>query len=264
LDSLLLKESISVESEDSLLKNILKLGFGYRDLLRHIQLELLSEDGLSLLSESFDIPPESVFEFAVERITNLLPLPPPPPGPFDSRIISDFPEIFAEFREKKFSVLWRGSRDGFGASEFHGRCDGHENTLTLVFDTNGNIFGGFTPLKWESRVWNGKIQDESNVFKADDSQKSFVFTLKNPHNFPARRFALKGEWKHRAIKCNSKLGPSFAGGFAVSDNCSPNTENCAFTFGLRYTNDTGLDGETFLTGSKNFRVQEIEIFEIAD
>jgi hypothetical protein len=69
LDSLVLNESISAESEDSLLKNILKLGFVYRDLLRHIRMEFLSEDGLSLLSEYFDIPPESVFELAVERIT---------------------------------------------------------------------------------------------------------------------------------------------------------------------------------------------------
>jgi hypothetical protein len=29
----------------------------------------------------------------------------------DSRIMSDIPEIFAEFRRKRFSLLWRGSRD---------------------------------------------------------------------------------------------------------------------------------------------------------
>jgi hypothetical protein len=69
-----------------------------------------------------------------------------------STIISDFPEIFAEFRRKQFSVLWRGSRDGFESSKFHGRCDGHTNTLTVIFDTEGHIFGGFTPLKWERRM----------------------------------------------------------------------------------------------------------------
>jgi hypothetical protein len=69
------------------------------------------------------------------------------PG-LDSRIISNFPEIFAEFR--KFSLLWRGSRDGFKKEEFHRRCDDHPNTLTVILDTNGNIFGGFTPVKWES------------------------------------------------------------------------------------------------------------------
>jgi hypothetical protein len=50
LDSLLLNESISVESEDPLLCHILKLGGGFRDLLRHIQLAFVTEDGLSLVS----------------------------------------------------------------------------------------------------------------------------------------------------------------------------------------------------------------------
>jgi uncharacterized coiled-coil protein SlyX len=37
---------------------------------------------------------------------------------FDSLIVSDSPAIFAEFRGKQFKLLWRGSRDGFGASNF--------------------------------------------------------------------------------------------------------------------------------------------------
>jgi hypothetical protein len=81
--------------------------------------------------------------------------------------------------------------DHFGLSrdsQFHGRCDGHANTLTVIVDTNGNIFGGFTPLTWESRRPNSAT-DWSNCAKADDSLKSFLFTLKNPHN--ARRGGLR-------------------------------------------------------------------------
>jgi hypothetical protein len=101
LESLLLSESVSVESEDALLQIILKLGPDYRDLLKHIELEFLSEDGFSLLEEHFEIPPESLWQYAAERIAH------PPPPPLNSRIISDFPEIFAEFRKKRFSLLWR-------------------------------------------------------------------------------------------------------------------------------------------------------------
>jgi hypothetical protein len=36
----------------------------------------------------------------------LLPSPHPPVPPLDSRIISDFPEIFAEFQGTSFSLLW--------------------------------------------------------------------------------------------------------------------------------------------------------------
>jgi hypothetical protein len=63
-------------------------------------------------------------------------------------IVPDFQELFEDFKEEQFTLLWRGSRDGFGRGNFHGRCDGHANTLTVILDTNGNIFGGFNPVEW--------------------------------------------------------------------------------------------------------------------
>jgi hypothetical protein len=185
------------------------------------------------------------------------PVPPSPPVRLDSLVVSDFPEIFPEFRGKRFSVLWRGSRDGFRAGDFHGRCDGHANTLTVILDTDGNVFGAFTPLEWGS----------SSHSKADDSLRSFVFTLRNPHNIPARRFALKAEMKSRAIGCYSECGPCFGGpifgDIRVRDSCHANTDS-ATALGTAYTNDTGLDGKTVFTGSKYFQVKEIEVFEITE
>jgi hypothetical protein len=168
--------------------------------------------------------------------------PPQASAPFTSLIVvADFPALFAEgkkkkfgrgkpsgpfaeFRGKRFTLLWRGSRDGFSAPYFHGRCDGHANTLTLIEDTEGNIFGGFTPVKWDS----------SNQWKADPSLKSFVFTLKNPHRFPARKFALKAKEKDFAIICDSSEGPSFCE-IRVHDNCNADTCNCPYNFGRCYT-----------------------------
>jgi hypothetical protein len=212
----------------------------------------LSDDGFSILDEELGIPPESIWESAAERIAYRPP--PPPPSPLDSQIISDFPEIFAEFRNQRFSLLWRGSRDGFTAADFHHRCDNHANTLTLILDTKGNIFGGFTPVEWKSGNWH---------LKADHSLKSFLFTLKNPHNFPARRFGLKAQEQTRAISCSSNLGPFFGHGIGVYDNCNRSSFNMTF-LGDNYTNDTGLDEKTFFTGSGEFQVKEIEVFEITD
>jgi hypothetical protein len=170
----------------------------------------------------------------------------------DSLIISDFPTIFTEFRGKIFRLLWRGSRDGFGASDFHSRCDGHTNTLTIIADTKGNVFGGFTPVAWESC---GK------ALKGDGSRKSFLYTLRNPHNVPARRFALKEDAIEKAIWCDSEGGPNF-GDIGVFDNCNENQISGTYGFGYSYTNDTGLEGNKFFTGAQNFRVKEIEVFEI--
>jgi hypothetical protein len=192
---------------------------------------------------------------------------PPPPAPFASLIVADFPALFAEFRGKRFTLLWRGSRDGFGTGDFHGRCDGHANTLTLIEDTEGNIFGGFTPVKWESRQYDDQASDalgRNNCYKADPSLKSFVFTLKNPHNFPARKFALQAEMKDEAaIVCDSSYGPHFLD-IAISDHCNANTYSSTSSFGQRYANDTGQVGQIFFTCSPLFTVKEIEVFEITD
>jgi hypothetical protein len=45
-----------------------------------------------------------------------------------------------------------------------------------------------------------------DCWKASDSLRNFLFTLKNPHNIPARRFALRAEAKCEAIQCNSEQG----------------------------------------------------------
>jgi hypothetical protein len=143
--------------------------------------------------------------------------------------------------------------DGFGAREFHWHCDGHAPTLRLIEDTEGNIFGGFTLVKWDSQ--NGK--------KADPSLKSFLFTLKNPHNFPAREFSLKAEQKDCAIYCVSSWGPRFGSVIWVSDKCNANT-NSGRCLGRSYANNTGLDGKTVLINWYDFTVKEIEVFEITD
>jgi hypothetical protein len=125
----------------------------------------------------------------------------------------------------------------------------------VILDKEENIFGGFTPVEWES--------SKKGKAKADPSEKSFLFTLKNPHNIPARRFALKAEEKDMAILCGSEYGPFFAE-ICIQHNCNTTDRNFVGFFGKRYTNDTGLPGETFFTNSKCFRVKEIEVFEITD
>jgi hypothetical protein len=62
-------------------------------------------------------------------------------------IVFQFPPLFEEFRKKRFKLLWQGRRDGFHAKEFDYRCDGRANTLPLIADADGNVFGGFMPVE---------------------------------------------------------------------------------------------------------------------
>jgi hypothetical protein len=55
---------------------------------------------------------------------------------------------------KRFSFLSPRSWHDFDVSEFHSRCDGHGNILTVILDIKWNNFRGFMRVKWELEVWN--------------------------------------------------------------------------------------------------------------
>jgi len=50
---------------------------------------------------------------------------------------------------KNWILIYRGTRDGFGASDFHRHCDGEAGTVTII-KTTGNIFGGYTEKSWNT------------------------------------------------------------------------------------------------------------------
>jgi hypothetical protein len=242
-----------IDSADALLRIL--LAFRHPPILRHVQWEFVSPTAIATLFE--DPASYSLTESPWRAVAGLLTRSPPSTAPqFNSLIVDEFPQIFEEFRAKSFELLWRGSRDGFGAAEFHCRCDGQANILTLILDTSGNTFSGFTPVEWDS----------SSGYKGNDSVRSFLFTLTNPHGVLARKFVLRGEKKQNAICCNSGFGPIF--GFidiCVANDCNANTRS--FTrIGTNWGNRTYANNTTiaeFLTGAFNFTVKEIEAFKIA-
>jgi hypothetical protein len=259
LDDLLSSESFFVDSEEALLDILLTIG--HPSLLRHIQWSFINTSTITPLCENPVLchPTEPVWMALVNRLSR----PPSPPiGHIDSLVVSDFPPLFEEFRMKRFNLLWRGSRDGFTAEEFHRRCDGHANTLTLILDTMGNVFGGFTPVEWEACP-GGFIPPHNKI---DESLQSFLFSLKNPHSVPPRKFVLKEEKKQYAIYCDAKCGPAFGDCIYVSDFCSRanrSSTHIGIIYGKRtYANDT--NARNFLTGLDNFTVKEIEVFEITN
>jgi hypothetical protein len=259
LYEILMGGSFSIVSEDELLVRLLALGEEYRPLLELLEPRCLSKAGLVALSKRFALPLEDFYSPVLERV---LPRYGTPPPGWNSVIIPEFAKLFDEFAWRRSTLLWRGSRDGFEAGEFHKRCDRHTNTLTVILDRNGNIFGGFTPVAWESRIWNGQYGKNNNCWKEDPRSISFLFTMQNPMGFPPRRFALRPEKKNEAIACYAACGPAFGGDVVISSNCNLNTNSATFNFGDSYNNDTPLDGHTFFTGSYPFQVAEIEVFAI--
>ena len=169
---------------------------------------------------------------------------------------------------RKWSLLYQGSRDGFAASDFHSRCDGKPNTLTIVKSSSGNIFGGYTTISWESNDYDGDYG-----YKYDNS--AFIFSLVNKENRPLI-FEHTNESENieeadarGSVFSSSKHGPTFGGGHDLYICDRSNIERYSNSnLGNTYTHpEYQKDTErtnSILAGSEFFQVDDIEVFQIQE
>ena len=151
-----------------------------------------------------------------------------------------------------FELLYRGTRDGFGASDFHRLCDNKGKTLVLVKNTSGHVFGGFASVSWGS----------VNAFK--QAPGSFLFTLTNMHGTQPTKFPLKDENDGNAIYYYKERSSTLGNGrdICICTNCNSNSSSYSY-FPNSYNDTTGKGNSIFTssTSSSNFQVQEIEVFK---
>ena len=162
-------------------------------------------------------------------------------------------------------LLYRGSRDGFKAEDFHRLCDKKGETLVIIKSTNNYIFGGYTSINWDSTKWNGKCGKYNNARRQGEGLE-FVFTLKNPHGIPPEKFNIKDVWLDHSICCDINLGPIFGcNDIRIENNCNTNSNSFGyydFVPGEYCFNDTTGKKRMLFTGSSTYKVEEIEVFLI--
>ncbi len=149
-------------------------------------------------------------------------------------------------------MLYRGTRDGFGSREFHSKCDGHLNTLTILKAKQTKfIFGGFTAVSWDN--FSGWISDPN----------AFIFSLTNKDNQPLKMKVNRNQ-HHNAIYCHSSCGPTFGDDINIADDANITMDSWS-NLGGTYKHPQyawGTDEvQKFLAGSHNFQLDEIEVYE---
>jgi hypothetical protein len=155
--------------------------------------------------------------------------------------------------EVTLSLLYRGSRDGFGATDFHAKCDNKGATVTILKSTEGYIFGGYSDQSWQSHRYDS--------YKS--SSRAFLFSIVNPAGLAPMKLPLTGEWNKYAVWCHLSYGPWFGIGYDICIHGKCNIEKKSFSrLGGSYTLPPGQDRNTFLAGSDYFLVAEIEVFAV--
>ena len=157
----------------------------------------------------------------------------------------------------KFKLLYRASEHGFGSNDFHYKCDGKANTLTIFKASESSfIFGGFTSAAW----------GDSDGYKSDPS--AFLFNLTNKENQPCK-MKIDQNQQNNAIGCHSKLGPVFGSnngyGWDIYIRDNSNVDKSSSNLGSSYTHPQYACGtneaQSFLAGSRNFQLSEIEVYQ---
>jgi hypothetical protein len=163
--------------------------------------------------------------------------------------------VLCEFPiDQKWTLIYRASRDGFEASQFHSKCDRKPNTLVIIKSEHGNVFGGYTEQDWTPN---------DNIMKSDFN--SFIFSLINKKSKPIK---LKSSNPQKAIWSNSVLGPVFGcgPGILIHENSNMNKDSYSHLgiTGGAYKHpeyaENSAEAKSFLAGSERFKVLEIEVY----
>eukprot|EP01084_Bolivina_argentea_P294430 506569_1 len=166
---------------------------------------------------------------------------------FESNILTNdkikyLMEIIPNFKNySRTKLIHRGSMHGYSAKEFHTNCDNKTPTITIVLATDGNIFGGYTSIQWNTipaytRQYYGGVKDVSSV----------VFLLR--YNGKECRTKLHGI--SNIIKTRYSC-PSWTFGFRLNSKCNTISNN-------RY-----LLHESE-TAHSNFLVKDYEVFQLCN
>jgi len=162
-----------------------------------------------------------------------------------------------EDSDGKLKLLYRGSRDGFDAASFHGKCDGLGPTLTIIETTDGYFLGGYSGVSWYSSIKHGEWISGGGHYRT--SNKAFLFVAGRDTS-PQKMKIYEHEKRH-AVYHNKDYGPSFGGNHDLWVHES--IVSFRFCPGQSYdsSNVTGPLAENQGT-YRQFQIKEIEVFSV--
>jgi len=146
----------------------------------------------------------------------------------------------------KFNMLFNTAKDGDSSSTFHYNCDGVFPTVTVILDTSGRRFGGYSTQNWcQSTVGSSYTR----------APESFIFNLSTKE-----KFELENQMDSNAIYRYNSYGPTFGGGhdLNLSSSCTSNTSSYCNKSSYK-TEDKNLLGEN---SSTSFQVKYYEVYQV--
>ncbi|XP_052759942.1 interferon-induced protein 44-like [Mya arenaria] len=156
---------------------------------------------------------------------------------------------------KTFTLLYKITRDGCDPAIFHQKCDSQGPTVTVLYNTNGSVFGGYAGQSLHSQ--SAYINDHT----------AFLYQLRFSGNQKANKFPVKCSQADYAFHGSPSLGPVFGAGHdlhAFSAKISNNSGTFALNGRLRFKSYDSQGVTTDQINNGHMNVTELEVYKVTD
>ena len=162
------------------------------------------------------------------------------------KFIIDYLKELEEFKNKDFklNLLFRGTRDGDKTADVHNKCDGLKNIIVFMKNEQGNTYGMYSEIGWETR--------NNPEYRVDNY--AFLFSLNKAKIYKA----IKGKAHVCWIKNECGLWLFNTMGF-YNNFLNKKRDDNLYDSSALFENSKIED---FNSGQKTFKFLEIEIFQI--
>ena len=145
-----------------------------------------------------------------------------------------------------FNMVLNTAKDGDSSSTFHYHCDGIFPTVTVILDTKGNRFGGYSTTSWsQSTVGASHAR----------APGSFIFDITNK-----KKFELSNNFHPNAVYRHNSYGPTFGAGYDLYiANGGKSNNNNYCNKSIYNTGNNNLLGNN---GQTNFQVSNYEVYQV--
>ena len=150
------------------------------------------------------------------------------------------------FNNFKFKLLYRAIKDGDDTIKLHKICDHKQDIIIFMKSEQGNIYGGFSHIGWESR-------NNNSCYPFD--KYAFLFSLSNKKLFEPIKGKITLCWLN-----NEEYGLYFYGSLGFRNHfLTKETRNLYNDISLYFKNCKVND---FNSGINECKLSELEVFQI--
>ena len=177
------------------------------------------------------------------------------PGFHESTLLSeeDRTTLLSWLKNKtNWQLIYKASRDGFRAADFHRCCDEEVETVSAIHTTDGYLFGGYTDIPWTSA---------GGLYKQSPRSFLFAFRSSSQGNRAVKAYVVDSS---KSVYHNPDYGCVFGGGnnICIADSSNINSSSYSnWESGQFYPFPSGVTANKhWLVGQQYFQTQDIEVF----